>query len=137
MSSFNHNYNRYTDNQTQFVYLKLLLINFLSQLFMIEIVHKKLYLLCKRYLTTHLICHINDNIGVYGKLSFKQVLSHISLNNYIDKNIRIVIITIAMIYSSVSIMKTNTICILERSPLILLYNQIGRASCRERVLMSV
>ena len=37
-------------------------------------------------------------------------------------NIRIVLIAIAMIYSSVSMMKTNTICILERSPLILLYN---------------
>ena len=65
---------------------------------MIEIEHKKLYRLCKRYLTTHLICHINDNIGVYGKLSFKQVLSQMLINNYIDMNIRIVLIAIAMIY---------------------------------------
>ena len=31
-------------------------------------------------------------------------------------------IAVAVMYSSVSMMKTNTICILERSPLILLYN---------------
>ena len=77
LSSFNHNYNRYSDNQTQFFYLNILLINFLSQPFMIEIEHKKLYRLCKRYLTTHLICHRNDNIGVHGNLSFKQILSQI------------------------------------------------------------